>query len=458
MSSDLETLLRSTLHARAEAIGHTELRDEVDLSARPEGRSSRVLIVGVAAAIILLIGGLVAVVGRPTTEVVPAAAPPAGVFASAMRYAPMELTDDWTVSNAQDIALSNSGTSESVVQTWLGPIDATGDTTQIIEVRSTPSDNTEGPSDQILQNVTTTGAGADTQAVATWTDDGFLRILHAQGLDIDLVRAFALRLQADSQRTGFVRLTTTPLTDEPDPFGELAQQDERYSSTPVFAWGSTITISDRTDDNQATLFTAPRSQKHLETYTADGVLVTPGQRASVVTANDGALTLSWTNGTAVFSLSGQLSVETLTTIASSIERADDGTWSSLQQTAARDYLSLAPRPDVTGVVADMTVAVFDDGDATTLCGSFTDGTQRCSTYRNDSDLRAAIAVRGQTALVYGWTGSNFESSSGDLTVNGHRIDTANVDGQQLYAFPVPPNPTQLEICHPQICGSLLGFG
>ena len=106
----------------------------------------------------------------------------------------------------------------------------------------------------------------------------------------------------------------------------------------------------------------------------------------------------------------------------------------------------------------MTVSVVDAGDATTLCAGFADGTHRCSTYDQSSDLRAAVAVRDRTAIIYGWTGGMFTASSGELTVNDDRINATDIDGQQIYAFPVPHNSTEITICRPTYCGSILGFG
>jgi hypothetical protein len=458
MTTDLENRIRTTLHARAETITDDDL-DGHDLlaTARTQPRS-RVLLVGVGAAVALLAGGLVLTLGRADEQVVPSSQPPAAVFVSSTRYAPTVLPDGWKVTAIQDIALSNSGTGDAITQTWLGPVDETGDTPVVIQVRGVPVVSVDPPpSGELLPNITTTGTGDAARVNTAWVDGDYYHFVGAEGADEALVRAFTDRLQADPERPGYVQLTAAPDAGESDPVGDLVAQNDQFTPAPPLAWGTTIQIGGP-DSASATVLVAPRDSKHLEMYATDGIIVATGQRASVITGDDDVPTLSWTTGTTVFTLSGDLPIETLTSLASSIEPVDDTTWATLQQAAADEYLASAGEPDVTGAVSEMTVSVFDAGNTTTLCAAFADGTKRCSTYDPSSDLRAAVTVRDRTPIIYGWTGGMFTTSSGDLSVNGNRIDATDIDGQQIYAFPVPPNATDLTICHPTLCGTILGFG
>jgi hypothetical protein len=458
MTTDLETQIRTMLHTRAEAIRERDLDRTVHVDGAVAQPRSRGLLVGVAAAIAVLAGGLVLTLDRTDEQVVPLSQPPAAVFVSTARYAPTVLPDRWKVTGVQDLALSNAGTGDTITQTWLGPIDETGDTPVVIQVRGVPVANVDPvPSDQLLPNILTTGTGVAARVNTAWVDGDHYHFVGAEGADEDLVRAFTDRLQADPQRPGYVQLTPILDAAEPDPLGDLVPQDDQFAHAPALTWGTSVTIGGP-DAASATVLGAPRDSKHLEMYATDGIMIDPGQRASVITGDDDVPTLSWTNGTTVFTLSGDLPIETLTSIASSIEPVDDTTWATMQQAAADEYLASAGTPDMTGAVSDMTVSVYEAGDATTLCSTFTDGTKRCSTYDQGSDLRAAVAVRGRTAIIYGWTGGMFTASSGALTVNDNRIDATDIDGQQIYAFPLPRNATEITICRPTICGSILGFG
>jgi hypothetical protein len=460
MTTDLESQIRTTLHTRAEAIRESDLDGNADVDGVVAQPRSRGLLVGVAAAIAALAGGLALTLDRTDEQVMPSSQPPAAVFVSTARYVPTVLPDGWKVTGIQDVAMSNAGAGDTITQTWLGPVDEAGDTPVVIQVRGVPVANVDPvPSDQLLPNIVTTGTGVAARVNTAWVDGDHYHFVGAEGADEALVRAFTDRLRADPQRPGYVQLIPTLDAGEPDPLGDLVPQNDQFAPAPALTWGTTVTIGGP-DAASATVLVAPRARdsKHLEMYAADGIMINPGQRASVITGDDDVPTLSWTNGTTVFTLSGDLPIETLASIASSIEPTDDTTWATMQQAAADDYLASAGAPDLTGAVSDMTVSVYEAGDATTLCSTFTDGTKRCSTYDQGSDLRAAVAVRDRTAIIYGWTGGTFTASSGGLTVNDNRIDATDIDGQQIYAFPLPRNATEITICRPTSCGSILGFG
>ena len=160
MTTDLETRIRTALQARAETIHEGDLDGNShvdDTVAQPCGRG---LLVGVAAAIALLAGGLVLTLDGTNEQVVPSSQPPGAVFVSTTRYAPTVLPEGWKVTGIQDTALSNAGTGDTITQTWLGPVDEGGDTPVVIQVRDVPVANVDPPpSNHLLPNITTTGTG-----------------------------------------------------------------------------------------------------------------------------------------------------------------------------------------------------------------------------------------------------------------------------------------------------------